>query len=376
VLDRLVLYLNGLVKKSTLVASDFGASRGANFTGGESGSSTVAAPADLTITSVTTMNGGDDSRVVVNFAEANEDTGNHPQLKYVQGSLADLAGNKVSSFNQNPSDDTKFMTGALTYPSKDGADPVVVYKHLKDRNLNGKIDQLILVFSETMTATNTSSSGWSVAGHVLASSGAYSDNTDYQQYTFAVTNAVYKVDVVELAVESSSMPAVTYASSGVFRDLQGRLLGDVAAGGETSNVTFAPPHQDGDLLKGSGPAVWVVKHVGSKMFRRHVLSDQMGVWYPHLSPFWSKVKNVDDATINAHTLSAWVRRAGDTKVYEINDDRTAHWLTCNDDSVPGQDCANEWLAAGGDPDGIYTINDAEWSYYIPANPVILPDQPN
>ena len=102
----------------------------------------------------------------------------------------------------------------------------------------------------------------------------------------------------------------------------------------------------------------------------------MGVCYPHLSPFWSKVKTITDAELNAMTLSAWVRVAGTAAVYEVNDDRTAHHLTCNDDAVAGQDCANEWIAAGGNPAGIYDINSAEWGYLIPSNPVVLPDQPN
>jgi len=380
VLDALGVYFNGLVKASTIVMGDFAAAKGSNFTiaGGEAATSTSPVTPDLTFSSVATASGADASVVWAKFGEANEDTGMHPQLKYVQGSLADLAGNKTATFNAYASDNTKFET-VITNDAMDEANPVVVYKGLWDRNLNGKVDQLILVFSETMTATNLNSTGWAVAGHTVASTGAYSNNVDYQQYTFAVTNTVFKADVTELGTEASSMPGVSYAASGVYKDLQSRLLASVSAGGEKSNVNFAAAPvagNDGKLLKATGPSVYIARVAGAKMFKRHVLSSTFDTFYPHLAPFWSNVMNVSDSELNSYSLSAWIRVAGDPKVWEVNDDGTKHWITCADDSVAGQDCANEWTSSGRDFDGVYTVNSAEANSYVTGVNVVMPDVAN
>jgi hypothetical protein len=123
--------------------------------------------------------------------------------------------------------------------------------------------------------------------------------------------------------------------------------------------------------------VWIAKHVGAKKFRRHVLWGDFDVIYPHLAPMWP-VQTVTQSVYNMYTLSAWIRVVGTAPVYEVNDDATAHHITCDDNAVAGQDCANEWVAAGGDPAGIYEINGAggEWSRLTVTNPVVLPDVAN
>ena len=405
ILDSFIVEFGGLISPTSIVATEFGAARGANFAvntlgvapancGGAAGDnfacSTTAVSPDLTITSVATVNGGNDSRLIVSYGEAAEDTGARPQLKYVQATLADLAGNKIATFNANAANNTQFdlniTNGAGDFPSRDGVAPMLKQLLLRDRDGDKMIDQLLATFSETMlNAAGTlvngvlASNGFSVAGKTIAANGAIGNNNNYQNLTFAVVNAQFTVDVTEGIAADTSLPAVSYTASGQHRDAGGQILANVAAGMETSDFGLAPPPSpvsDGSLVQGTGPSVYVLKVVGSKTFKRHVLSDQMGVWYPHLSPFWSMVQTVTDAALNGYTLSAWVRLAGGTAVYEVNDDRSAHHLTCDDDAVAGQDCANEWTAAGGDPDGIYTINAAEWGYYILSNPVVLPDQTN
>ena len=88
------------------------------------------------------------------------------------------------------------------------------------------------------------------------------------------------------------------------------------------------------------------------------------------------MESVSDATVTAHSLSAWIRVAGTAPVYEINDDNTKHWITCADDSVAGQDCANEWSMSGRNSAGIYDVNTAEFNSYVTGATVIMPDQTN
>ena len=119
------------------------------------------------------------------------------------------------------------------------------------------------------------------------------------------------------------------------------------AGGEVTNITGVtpPPAEstvvDGDLFKGTANDVYIAKVSGTSMFKRHVLFSNFDTFYPHLAPFWSHVEVVTDSVVATFSTSAWIRLAGTAPVYEINGDNTKHWITCADDSVTGQDCANE-----------------------------------
>ena len=404
ILDSFILELAGLVSPSSIVLADFAAARGANFNvnilgqaavcGGAAGDnwacSTTDVTPDLTITSVTTVNGGNDSRLLVAYSEVGENTGSHPQLKYVQGTLADLAANKIATFNASATNnalvDMNVTNGAGDFPTRDMVAPLAMHKLLKDRDMDQKIDQLVIVFSETVlngAATNVNgvltSQGWVVAGKGLAANGATINNTDYQQYTFTTLSAVWQADVTEGTSADATTVGVSYTSSGQVRDTGGNVLGNVAAGGEVTNITVVTPPStmmDGALFQGTGAEVWIAKHVGSQMFRRHVLFSNFDTFYPHLAPFWSNVESVSDATVTAHSLSAWIRVAGTAPVYEINDDNTKHWITCADDSVAGQDCANEWSMSGRNSAGIYDVNTAEFNSYVTGATVIMPDQTN
>lgn len=374
VLDALEVEFGGMIAASTITMSEWAAARGANAFGTENVSP------DLTLTSVATVSGGDDTRILVSFVESNEGTGALPAVKYTATStLQDLAENDIDDINTYSSDDELFES-PLGTASVDGADPVSVLKWLRDRNGNGEYDQFIGVFSEAMDTGTTSTDGWEVSGHSLASAGTWSSNTgDYDMYTFADTDNVFKVDIVEEGLPTE-LPGVVYASTGAFADANGLVLADVDAGGEVSEVTeFTGPLatvDDGELFQ-FGNDVWIAKHVNGKKFRRHVLWSDFDVIYPHLAPMWP-VQMVDQATYDMYSLSAWIRVAGTAPVYEVNDDMTAHWITCDDDPVEGEDCANEWLAAGGDPDGIFEINGegGEWERLTLSNDVVLPDVAN
>ncbi len=128
---------------------------------------------------------------------------------------------------------------------------------------------------------------------------------------------------------------------------------------------------DGDLIRAEGDfRVYIVRIVGAKKFIRHIVDAAVFTFYGHFN--FDAVKDVPN--LDAYTLSAWVREVGTIAVFEVNGDGTAHHITCDDDNGQGDgSCANEWLAAGGDPDGIYDINAGEIGWYIIKNPVVLPD---
>jgi hypothetical protein len=126
-------------------------------------------------------------------------------------------------------------------------------------------------------------------------------------------------------------------------------------------------YPEGSLLRGeSSPDVWVIKG----RFRRHILSERIFTFYPHLS--WASVIVVPDELVAQYRRSAWIRLPLTTdpmtwRVYEVNDDQTKHWITCAD---PDR-CETTWRAHGGDPEGIYTVNEKELEWYLTGSNVFL-----
>jgi hypothetical protein len=371
--DALAINFNGIVDGSTITASDFAAARGSNFSINattEAATSTSAITPDLTISEVVAQNGGNDSVIIVRFAEVGENTGAHPQAKYVQGALADLAGNKVATFNAYSSDNTKFET-AITSDTKDKVAPKVMEIRLKDRNANNKYDQLMVTYSEAIkndagsAAANgaLSSTGWAVADHTIAASGAVYDNTN-TALTYATTNAVYKVDINEISGSETAVPEVTYSASGITKDAWNNPLAAIAEGDvtEVSEITDLTPVTelvDGDVARiGSAEEVYVIKLVGSNKYKRHIVSPMVFNSYGHLS--WDAIKSV--SSLDDYSLSAWVRvctgangaPAATDKVYEVNADSTMHWLNMT---------AAQFYARGGSDEAIYNVNDGELGLY-------------
>jgi len=110
--------------------------------------------------------------------------------------------------------------------------------------------------------------------------------------------------------------------------------------------------------------VYIIKRINNKVFKRHVLSPEFAGFYPHLSPFWDNAKVVPEGTLDDVTLSAWVRvplteDPVTWRIYEVNADLTRHWITCADPDF----CGTTWIANGGDPDGVYTVNNREMNSY-------------
>ena len=130
-----------------------------------------------------------------------------------------------------------------------------------------------------------------------------------------------------------------------------------------SYVAFA----DGALLRGEGfPEVWII----NERFRRHIVRSDIFGFYPHLS--WNAVQVVSSDLLTQLRVSAWVRAplTADPvtwRVYEVNGDATKHWITCaNPDN-----CGSTWIAHGGDPSGISTVNQRELDFYTAGSNVFL-----
>ena len=119
---------------------------------------------------------------------------------------------------------------------------------------------------------------------------------------------------------------------------------------------------DGDLIRNSSAEgitqfdIYIVKIVGSKKFKRLILSPHVFESYEHLS--WSNIKDVNQATIDTYTTSDLVRANSDTKVYKLTaegDTGAKQWLNMT---------AVQFTAQGYDADSIYTINSIDRDEYM------------
>lgn len=123
----------------------------------------------------------------------------------------------------------------------------------------------------------------------------------------------------------------------------------------------------GDLVRNpsaSGMAqfdVYVVKVVGTKMFKRLILSPAIFNSYGGLFK-WSDVKTVSSADMNSFTTSGMVRIETGAPVFAVapvdgSDVGSKSWLNVS---------ADTFVAAGGDWDAIYTINTIDGAGYSAA----------
>jgi len=114
---------------------------------------------------------------------------------------------------------------------------------------------------------------------------------------------------------------------------------------------------DGDIIRGeSDIAVWIIKVVGEKKFKRWLFGPQLFKIYGHLG--FNKVKNVTKVTLSQFDTTNLIRKDGDEKVYELTD------------YIPGVQAIKRWvpsyevfLKRGFDKDAIYTVNDGEFALY-------------
>jgi hypothetical protein len=118
------------------------------------------------------------------------------------------------------------------------------------------------------------------------------------------------------------------------------------------------------LIKGEDDfAVWIVKIVGEKRFKRWLFGPQIFSAYGHLG--FNKVKNVSKETLNRFDgTSALIRKVNDTKVYNLEDFR------------PGISATRRWIQneevfrqRGFDFDAVYIVNKGEFNMYTEGTPI-------
>ena len=127
---------------------------------------------------------------------------------------------------------------------------------------------------------------------------------------------------------------------------------------------------DGDLVREfSRPEVYLIKTSDGAKFKRHILSADIAKWYPHLSPFESRIKTVPDGTLGAYFTSRWIRPDTANTVFEIDAAGIKHPMRCNGifDS-----CFTVWELFGWNSAEIYTVNNLELETYPTGEPLDLP----
>jgi len=119
---------------------------------------------------------------------------------------------------------------------------------------------------------------------------------------------------------------------------------------------------DGDLIRNPNIEdltkfdIYIVKIVGDKKFKRLILSPHVFESYEHLN--WEDVKDVNQTTMDAYTVSNLIRAVGDDRVYKLfpsGDIGTKQWLNIS---------AEEFVNQGYDSNSIYEINSIDRDAYI------------
>ncbi len=106
---------------------------------------------------------------------------------------------------------------------------------------------------------------------------------------------------------------------------------------------------DGSLIRAKDDyKVYIVK--GG--YKRHILDSRIFSFYGHLG--WANIIEVTPEERDSYKTSAWVRADGDSKVYEVNGDKTKHWLNMT---------AEQFIASGRSWDGVFIINKQERDFY-------------
>jgi hypothetical protein len=209
--------------------------------------------------------------------------------------------------------------------------------------------------ASTITVTVKSISGSVMSGKTVSVSSDRGTTTDTISTITGTTSSNGKAT---FSVKSSTAgEAVISATTG------GTAITD------TATVTFttvegtitpaATTLSEGAVARiGSGSEVYVIKIVGDKKFKRHIVSPEVFNSYGHLS--WSGIQST--SSLDDYSLSAWVRvctgangaPAATDKVYEVNADSTMHWLNMT---------AAQFYARGGSDEAIYNVNDGELGLY-------------
>lgn len=118
--------------------------------------------------------------------------------------------------------------------------------------------------------------------------------------------------------------------------------------GGTNFVKLELP--DGSLVRAKGDyKVYII----NGQYKRHILDAKIFNFYSHLS--WESINEVDPVILAGYEESFWVRAEGDERVYEINGDKTKHWLNMS---------AEAFSVSGRQWEAISIINEVERDFYI------------
>jgi len=113
---------------------------------------------------------------------------------------------------------------------------------------------------------------------------------------------------------------------------------------------------EGSLIRATGDIdVYIVKYVGTKKFKRLILSPAVFNSYGHLK--WSDIKNVDKSVVDLFVTSDLVLTVDDTKVYRLypaGDTGEKRWIKT----------IGAFVRMGLDWDSIYQINQVDKDSYI------------
>jgi len=93
-------------------------------------------------------------------------------------------------------------------------------------------------------------------------------------------------------------------------------------------------------------------YIINNSYKRHILDGKIFDFYGHLN--WDSIQEVDPSTINNYQESFLIRASNDYKVYEIDSDKTKHWLNIT---------AEEFVNSGRKWEMIYVVNEEERDFY-------------
>ena len=122
------------------------------------------------------------------------------------------------------------------------------------------------------------------------------------------------------------------------------------------SLSALPSIPEGGLIRAVGDIdVWIVKYVGTKRFKRLILSPHVFESYGHLR--WEDVREASQSTVDSYITSDLVRADGDTRVFRLfpsGDAGERRWIKT----------ADAFNRLSFDWDAIYIINSVDRDSYI------------
>ena len=265
-------------------------------------------------------------------------------LNYGRVIIGTISGNTISYGSEYV-----FNTGATSYVSADRlSENMFVVSYQGNSGLNygkaiiGVVSDNVIDFGSKYTFNPTSTGSNSVVG--LSDNKfvvAYQDKGGNLNYGRAIIGSIPVEEIVEPEPEPEPIPEPEPEPE--------------------SEPDIDETIKEGDLIRNPSAEgiasldIYIVKIVGTKKFKRLILSPHVFESYEHLE--WGNVKDVNQATMDVYSVSNLIRAVGDNKVYELfpsGDAGTKKWLNIT---------AEEFVNQGYDSDSIYEINTTDRDAY-------------